>query len=195
MAPFASPSPVAGDTPAAAAPSWLAASNAALVVIDAWARWQADLLHHNRLPLSGDVTQWIHAWGEAVGQVGFFNVNLAGAGNPAMEREISSRYSYGRQLGRVLDLLAPLVNAHAATLSAQVGAEPVQAFQRMVSDIARLKGDARTAAQIADEVERSWRGSAQYEQQLRELVQRLQALLPAQAPLLDTQVQLELGHA
>src|SRR4051794_3106608 len=72
----------------------------------AWLEWATGTLAANRMPLSGDVDQWIRTWGEAVSQVGLLNVNIAGSGNAALEKEIASRYSYGRQLGRILDVLA-----------------------------------------------------------------------------------------
>ena len=45
----------------------------------AWIRWAERLMVENRLPLSGNVDQWISAWAEAVSQIGFFNVNVAGS--------------------------------------------------------------------------------------------------------------------
>jgi hypothetical protein len=81
---------------------------------DAWLAWQIALLQGNRWPLSGDVTQWIKTWGEIVGQVGLVNYNIAGSSDPMAEKRIGSEYSYGRQLGRILDVLVPVVKAHEA---------------------------------------------------------------------------------
>ena len=75
----------------------------------AWLQWNEELLKTNKFPLSGNVDQLIKTWGEAVSQVGFLNVNVANSGNPPLERKIGSSFSYGRQLGRILDVLAPLV--------------------------------------------------------------------------------------
>jgi hypothetical protein len=93
---------------------------------DAWLAWQIALLKGNRWPLSGDVTQWIKTWGEIVGQVGLVNYNIAGSTDPMAEKRIGSEYSYGRQLGRILDVLVPVVKAHEADFKltrAREGAE------------------------------------------------------------------------
>jgi hypothetical protein len=66
----------------------------------------------SRGPLSGDVTQAIDtSWFRSIGdQLGFININTAGAGDPALERRITEQVaSYGRQLGRVLDTLDVLI--------------------------------------------------------------------------------------
>jgi hypothetical protein len=63
-------------------------------------------------PLSGDVAQTIDtALFRAIGdQLGFININTAGAGNPQLERRITEQVaSYGRQLGRILDALDVLI--------------------------------------------------------------------------------------
>ncbi|HEX2531877.1 MAG TPA: hypothetical protein VHK70_10480, partial [Burkholderiaceae bacterium] len=63
-------------------------------------------------PLSGAVTQFIRAWGQAVGQFGFFNINMVNSGSPETEKEILADFSYGRQLGRILDVLTPIAKEH-----------------------------------------------------------------------------------
>ena len=57
---------------------------------EAWLAWQIALLKGNRLPLSGDVTQWIKTWGEIVGQVGLVNFNIAGSRSEEHTSELQS---------------------------------------------------------------------------------------------------------
>ena len=97
----------------------------------AWVAWVERLMVENRWPLSGNVDQWISTWAEAVSQVGFFNFNVAGSANPALERRIGAQYSYGRQLGRMLDVLLPLVKANEAALRRDAGDEAVNQFEEM----------------------------------------------------------------
>src|SRR5262249_26312260 len=67
-----------------------------------------------RLPLSGNVTQTINPWTwmfNPVGsQVGLVNIELGQSSNPAVEEEILSDVaSYGKQLGRIEEALAVLL--------------------------------------------------------------------------------------
>src|SRR6478752_9541616 len=96
-----------------------------------WLEWARSLLKTNQLPFSGNVDQWIRTFG----QVGLFNVNIAGSGNPELEQEIASRYSYSRQLGRILAVLAPLVEDRKELIDEHARDE----FDEMVHGIARLK--------------------------------------------------------
>lgn len=107
----------------------------------AWLKWNKRLMTHNQMPLSGDVTQWIDAWGQAVGQIGLLNVNMANSRSPATEREISTKYSYGRQLGRILDVLTPVVAENGERFCEQgmLKKEDLNEFWVMVKDIYRAK--------------------------------------------------------
>ncbi|MBI2731754.1 MAG: hypothetical protein HYX44_00075 [Aquabacterium sp.] len=122
----------------------------------AWVKGATDLLAHNKLPLSGDVSQWIRTWGEAVGQIGLLNINTVNSGNPSLERDIGSQYSYGRQLGRILDVLTPLVEADKATVIKQPdGADKLEGYESMVKRIQELKGKkAPTREDIVRDVHR-----------------------------------------
>lgn len=105
----------------------------------------------NRLPLSGDVKQWIKAWGEVVGQVGLFNVNIANSADPAAEHAIVSRHSYGRQLGRILDVLEPLVLKNCSLIDEG----DFDDFEKMVKEIRCLKPDkCLSPEQVVDAVRR-----------------------------------------
>lgn len=66
------------------------------------------------LPLSGDVNQAINPWTWWMtmqgSQVGLLNVNLGRSPDPALEREILDEVgSYGRQVGRIGEVLAVLL--------------------------------------------------------------------------------------
>jgi hypothetical protein len=68
-----------------------------------------------RLPLSGDVMQAINPWNwvfRAEGsQVGLVNVYMGHAGDPVVEQKILDDVgTYGRQLGRIGDALAVIIN-------------------------------------------------------------------------------------
>ena len=142
----------------------------------AWVKWAERLMDDNRWPLSGNVDQWIRTWGEAVGQVGLFNVNVAGSANPQMEKRIGSQFSYGRQLGRMLDVLKPLVDASQDTVRDAAGEKALRDFIEMAETIGAMKHHA--VGDIVDEVSR-WRKSADFDTKLADLLARLKALSPA----------------
>lgn len=141
----------------------------------AWVRWAERLMLENRWPLSGNVDQWISTWAEAVSQIGFFNVNVAGSANPQLEKRIGSQYSYGRQLGRMLDVLAPLVDANEPLLRKPAG-KKLDDFRKMAADIERMKE--RPVEDVVDDVRR-WRKSADFRAKLEALTQQLEALKAA----------------
>lgn len=93
----------------------------------------------NEFPLSGDVRQWIAAMGVMFGQFGVVNMNLVGSRNPPLENIINSQYSYGSQLGRMLEILEPLVERQAAVLVRTGKQKELQDFREMARDVKRLK--------------------------------------------------------
>jgi hypothetical protein len=143
--------------------------------LDLYGTWLQSLARslEVRQPLSGDVTQWIRTWGEAVGQVGLFNLNIAGSNDPQAERRISSQYSYGRQLGRMTEVLAPFVAKHERAFRDAAGDKPVDDFTKMVADIRKLK-----QASVEDVVGkvRQWRDEPGFEKKLGELLAELKAV-------------------
>lgn len=147
----------------------------------AWVDWLERLMQENQLPLSGDVSQWISAWGEAVGQIGLLNINTVGSPNPQLERSIGRHYSYGRQIGRMLDVLTPLVAANEALLQKEIGKKNLAEFNTMVSDIQTLKAShARTTDDIVRDVQ-SWHDhlpADQFKQRLQALRTQLDAIAP-----------------
>ena len=104
---------------------------------------------------SGDVTQafrqWTSLWSQWMGQFGFININLAKSSDPALERRIIENVAgYGKQLGRVIEVLdALLVNSATAGWSADQKKALVDFFE-MAQEIAAVKGDymAPTTANI-----------------------------------------------
>jgi hypothetical protein len=139
----------------------------------AWLTWVTPLRHQNTAPLGGDVMQWIRAWGEVVGQVGFLNVNYAGSSDPQAERRISGRYSYGRQLGRIMEVMAPLIHRHQAQLRKEVGDKAVAEFLEMAGEIAAMKQ--ASVGEIVNKVS-GWRKSNDFAQKLDQLIVQLTAL-------------------
>ena len=98
-----------------------------------------------KLPLSGNVTQTINPWTvffNPIGsQIGLINVNLGNSSNPAVEEQvISDVASYGKQLGRIEDVLVVLLT-HFRPKRALTKAEnkAILDLKRMIEDIADVK--------------------------------------------------------
>jgi hypothetical protein len=93
-----------------------------------------------KLPLSGEVTQWINpitSWFSG-NQI---SVNLGEAGSPETEAEILRRVgSYGRQLGKITDAMVVLMRhlPKGAKLTPEER-DAVAAFKKMADDIADIK--------------------------------------------------------
>jgi hypothetical protein len=151
-------------------------------LVDTWNSWARAMGQGTRLPLAGDVSQWIRAWGEAVAQIGLVNINVEGSADPQFERDISRDYTYGRQLGRMLDVLLPLAESNEADLRKQIGNPCFDDFTAMARDIQRRKQARKTVSvdrivsQVAD-----WRDRPGFANDLQALIERLQALAPKEA--------------
>jgi hypothetical protein len=95
-----------------------------------------------RLPLSGDVSQVINPqnWTTNAGQIGFFNVDLGSSGDPEVERSVIADVgSYGRQLGRLGDVVGILLKHIDRTkLSAQEQAQ-IGDFETQLRAVDRVK--------------------------------------------------------
>jgi hypothetical protein len=91
--------------------------------------------------------------------------------SPATEQEIVAKYSYGRQLGRVIDVLGDLIEKWP-------GGPPddpsVQRFSELRDDIDGIKAE-RIARAISDLAEMKERNPGEYER----LAPRLQEILKA----------------
>ena len=100
-----------------------------------------------RLPLSGDVNQWISpitSWFSG-NQI---SINLGESGSPEAEAEILRRVgTYGRQLGQVTDALVVLLDhlPENVKLSRQES-DALDALKDMANDIARIKENHKLGA-------------------------------------------------
>lgn len=95
--------------------------------------WQRELMKKNMFPLSGDVTQWIHAMFERIGQLGLFNISLHNSRNPDLEKSIHAKWSYGRQIGRIIDVMGDILEAYEGEITKK-GSEKLKK-----ADIEKLK--------------------------------------------------------
>lgn len=147
---------------------------ATLAITAAWLQCHERVIGQVNLPLSGDVTQWIRTCAEAVAQVGLLNVNLTGTRDPATERRIGAQVSYGRQLGKIMDVLLPLAEQQASVLFAEGEARQHYAdFRRVVTEIEALKR--RSADALIQDVQR-WRNSPTRREDIAALRAALDAL-------------------
>jgi hypothetical protein len=97
-----------------------------------------------RLPLSGDVTQAINPWQWFIksvgGQFGLVNINLGRSSDPELESQILDEVgSYGKQLGRVGDVLAILLKKAKAADYSEDEWKCIAAFRQQAAEIEQLK--------------------------------------------------------
>ena len=95
-------------------------------------------------PLSGDVTQSILPWRWAFdwigNQVSFLTVNLGRSSAPEVETEILDKVgSYGRQLGRIGDVLEILVARLPRESLSKEEIEAIEDFSVQIREIKRIK--------------------------------------------------------
>jgi len=101
-----------------------------------------------RLPLSGDVNQTINPWTWNIpfsgNQFGWFNINLGKSTDPVLEqRLIENVGSYGRQLGRIGDVLSILVDKLDKDTLTEAEKQTIEAFKDQLRHIELIKKDAR----------------------------------------------------
>ncbi len=140
----------------------------------AWLDWQIAQLNENRLPLSGDVSQWIKAWGEVVGQVGLFNFNIAGSGDPLAEQRIGAKFSYGRQLGKIMDALVPFLEAHRKEFAKSP--EHLEALDQLVAMSEEIKALKRNSVEDVVKQVKRWKGSKDLKAKIQKLREALDEL-------------------
>ena len=99
------------------------------------------------------------------------NVTEENSRSPETEREIVTRYSYGRQLGRVIDVLGDLIDSWP-------GGAPddpsVRRFAELRDDIEEIKAE-RIARAISDLADMKQRNPGEYERLAPKLQEILQA--------------------
>jgi hypothetical protein len=109
-----------------------------------WAEGGGTTVPDFRLPLSGNVMQSINPWqyifNPSGSQVGLFNINLGNSSNIAVEEEVLSDVaSYGKQLGRIGDVLQVLLaHFHPERPLAPEEENSIRDLQRMLEDIAKV---------------------------------------------------------
>ncbi len=80
---------------------------------------------------------------------GSVNVTEENSSSPETERDIVAQYSYGRQLGRIIDVLSELIERWPGGVPAD---RAVQQFAELRDDIGKIKaqGIARAIAELAE---------------------------------------------
>lgn len=104
-----------------------------------------------KLPLSGDVTQAINPWNwfykSVGGQFGLVNINLGKSADPELEQRILDDVgSYGRQLGRIGDVLEVLLDHVALDRLDARERNAVEDFRFQLAQVKRLKAQRGRAA-------------------------------------------------
>ena len=69
-----------------------------------------------------------------------FTVNETNSSDPATEQRIVAGNSYGRQIGRMMDVIQELINANPAVATTDAGKE----FTKLRLEVEDVKNDART---------------------------------------------------
>lgn len=144
-----------------------------------------------QLPLSGAVSQSINPWEFWIrsmsSQMGLVNIRNVNSTDPALEQAIVEQVAgYGRQLGKISELLIMLVDRLSAEDLTPGQQTSVEEFREMMAQIERIKRKWRSPGDTLDAVEQmiaEIRGlrttdPAAYEQALR----RLQAGLDLDQP-------------
>lgn len=100
------------------------------------------------LPLSGPVVEafkiWTSWFSGNTNQIGLVNVNLGKSSDANLERDIiTDAASYGKQLGRIEDVLVVLVKHLDKSRLSEQELTAVHEFKRVIDDIADVRA-ART---------------------------------------------------
>lgn len=98
------------------------------------------------------------------------NVTEENSSSPRTERDIVAKYSYGRQLGRVIDVLGELIERWPGGAPDDL---PVQRFAELRDDIEKIKtrGIARAISELADMKRRNPDEYARLAPKLREILE------------------------
>ena len=95
-------------------------------------------------PWSGDMAQAINPWELWIrsisSQMGFINIRNVNTGDAAIEQEVVETVaSYGRQLGRINDAVATLINKSDLKNLTETDRAAIADFRDMVADIEAVK--------------------------------------------------------
>jgi hypothetical protein len=98
------------------------------------------------------------------------NVTEENSSSPQTERDIIARYSYGRQLGRIIDVLGELIERWPGGAPDD---PPVRRFAELRDDIEKIKtrGIVRAISELAEMKQRNPNEYAQLAPKLRELLE------------------------
>ena len=103
-----------------------------------------------RSPFSGDVTQSILPWtffSRFLGQFGFININNAKTPDAGLETTIVEEVgSYGRQIGRISDVLDVLVGTLDRSKLSEKQLLAIMAFREQLGEVRALKSAGRPLA-------------------------------------------------
>lgn len=98
-----------------------------------------------RMPIVGGLTQSINPWtwvfSPQGSQIGLVNIDFGPSGNPEVEAEILSDIaSYGRQIGRLQDVMAVLIDRleKSETLAGK-DRDAVEDFRSLMREIEKVK--------------------------------------------------------
>jgi hypothetical protein len=97
-----------------------------------------------KLPLSGDVAQAINPWNwffkSEGGQFGLVNINLGKSADPELEQRILDDVgSYGRQIGRIGDVLELLLDHVKVDRMSAKERTVIEDFKLQLAQVKRLK--------------------------------------------------------
>jgi hypothetical protein len=99
-----------------------------------------------RLPLSGDVSQFIAPWSwfiRQAGQLGLINVNIGTTPAPEVETQVLEEVgSYGRQIGRLADAMEVLVATLDRNSLSPDQQTAISAFESQLRDVRGVKARA-----------------------------------------------------
>lgn len=103
-----------------------------------------------KAPLSGDVIQainpWQWMWNATGGQYGLVNINLGYSRDPQLEQQILDEVgSYGRQIGRLSDVVEILLRAVDPKKLDEADAQKLRDFQAQLQRVQDLKAARKQA--------------------------------------------------
>jgi hypothetical protein len=94
-----------------------------------------------QMPLSGNVTQSINPWTSLFSGNSLLTVNMGNSSNPPVEAQVLSDVaSYGKQLGRIGDVLQVLLaHFHPDRTLTEPEEKAIRDLRRMLEEIANVK--------------------------------------------------------
>src|SRR6266849_6397802 len=92
-----------------------------------------------KLPLSGDVTQFISPFSAFGSQFGLINITLGQSSKPEVEKDVLSDYgTYGKQIGQIGDALLVLIERMSPEM--KLDSEPaIITLTKMLDEVATIK--------------------------------------------------------